>query len=385
MLIDFGLAAPTGEPGVSGTPAYLSPEAASGQALTPASDVYASAAVLYELLSGSPPFIGRDVLATLRAHCEEPAPALGDHGPEMQGLLARALAKEPADRPADAAAFLAELEEAASSRYGAAWLSVASVAGLAGMGAAGTTGAVLATAATGAGASGAASTTAIASDVVATATADTGAALAPVTRARRLGRMKHVASSHPIATGAVAVVAAAAVATTAVVASSSSSRKPAPEAVLLASSPQGDYVLTGTQVLTAQGKTTTSKSGPFGFSVKETCTAKTCKAVAVVDGQSTPFTYDGSTFGATKRTTTRVQCPDKKTGKSRPGDTALLHELRVWNLKVTKRAPDTKDGPGRALELTGTEVLTQTASGFTGKCVDGGTIVYRFAWKVTSK
>ena len=47
---------------------------------------------------------------------------------------------------------------------------------------------------------------------------------------------------------------------------------------------------------------------------------------------------------------------------------------------MTKRTPDTTDGPGRAIELSGTETLTQTASDFRGKCLDGDTLIYHFTW-----
>jgi hypothetical protein len=172
----------------------------------------------------------------------------------------------------------------------------------------------------------------------------------------------------------------AAVATTTVVATSSSKPKPAPEAVLLASSPQGKFVLSGTQSLTSKGKVTNSKSEPFTVSITEQCTPTGCKAIVLDDTGKRPFTYDGTTFVSTTKTTSRVPCPDVKTHKTTPGDSALLHQAREWRLKVSKRAPATADGPGRALELTGTETLTETASGFTGHCVDGGTLVYHFNW-----
>lgn len=129
-LVDFGLAAPVGVAGVSGTPAFLSPEAARGESLSKPSDVYSTAAVLYTLLAGSPPFAGSDVPTTIRRHLEEPAPLLEGHGLDLQDLLRRSLAKNPAERPADARAFLAELEEAARRRFGAAWLQRASIAAL---------------------------------------------------------------------------------------------------------------------------------------------------------------------------------------------------------------------------------------------------------------
>ncbi|MBA2416152.1 MAG: serine/threonine protein kinase [Geodermatophilaceae bacterium] len=136
-LVDFGLAAPSGAAGVgpgvgqssTGTPAFSSPEAVSGQPMTARSDVYAAAAVLFALLSGRPPYVG-NMQSVLQAHVAAPAPALSGFAPRLTNLLWRAMAKRPEDRPADAAAFLAELEEAATEAYGAGWLGRASVAGL---------------------------------------------------------------------------------------------------------------------------------------------------------------------------------------------------------------------------------------------------------------
>jgi serine/threonine-protein kinase len=131
-VVDFGLAAPVGSSGgPAGTPAFASPEAVTGGARTPASDVYSAAAVLWTLMAGRPPFPGSDAAAVLRAHVEQPPPRLEGHGPDLAHLLDRALAKDPARRPPDAAAFLAELERAAERRYGAGWPSRASLTGLA--------------------------------------------------------------------------------------------------------------------------------------------------------------------------------------------------------------------------------------------------------------
>jgi len=135
MLVDFGLAAPiagapaSGDGGVVGTPAYLSPEAARGEPVGKAGDVYSAAALTYHLLAGLPVFTGRP-WEMVAAHRDRPAPRLTDHGPRMEELLARSLAKDPNARPQDAAAFLAELEEAAEERYGAGWRGRASIAGL---------------------------------------------------------------------------------------------------------------------------------------------------------------------------------------------------------------------------------------------------------------
>jgi eukaryotic-like serine/threonine-protein kinase len=130
-LIDFGVASPTGQARVAGTPAFISPEAVLGSPRTTASDVYSAAAVLWTLLAGRPPFPGSDVQTVLQAQLHQPPPRLEGHGPELAHLLERALAKDPALRPPDAAAFLAELERAAERQYGADWPTRASLGGLA--------------------------------------------------------------------------------------------------------------------------------------------------------------------------------------------------------------------------------------------------------------
>ena len=135
MLVDFGLASPvpdesgSGSAGLVGTPAYLSPEAARGEPVGKPGDVYSAAALTFHLLSGSPVFTG-SAWEMVAAHRDRVAPELKDHGPRLGRLLERSLAKDPSVRPPDAGAFLAELEESARERYGAAWRTRASIAGL---------------------------------------------------------------------------------------------------------------------------------------------------------------------------------------------------------------------------------------------------------------
>ncbi len=129
-LVDFGLAAPVGGSDALGTPAYISPEAARGEPILKASDVYSAAAVLFALLSGRPPFPAPDAATTMRRHLEDPVPVLDGAGHDLADLLQRSMDKDPALRPQDAGAFLAELEEAANRRFGAGWLGRASIVGL---------------------------------------------------------------------------------------------------------------------------------------------------------------------------------------------------------------------------------------------------------------
>ncbi|HVT68130.1 MAG TPA: serine/threonine-protein kinase, partial [Trebonia sp.] len=120
-LADFGVAVRAGKQmPVAGTPLYMAPEEWNGAPSSPATDIYAATAVLYECLTGTPPFAGRP--AQLRQQHETAAVPLDGIGvPALRSLLARGLAKEPADRPATAIAFVADLESAAASGYGPDW------------------------------------------------------------------------------------------------------------------------------------------------------------------------------------------------------------------------------------------------------------------------
>jgi serine/threonine-protein kinase len=121
-LADFGLAVRAGERGLlAGTPSYMAPEQWLGASATPQTDIYAATATFFECLTGRPPFVVQGNLDLLRlAHQEEPIPV--ELTPEpMHGLLRRGLAKIASKRPRNAAAFLRELETAASEAYGAEW------------------------------------------------------------------------------------------------------------------------------------------------------------------------------------------------------------------------------------------------------------------------
>ncbi|XXY53924.1 serine/threonine-protein kinase [Sorangium sp. So ce269] len=106
---------------VVGTPRYLSPEQASGEAVDARSDVYAAGVVLYTLLAGRGPFEHvRPVHELLRAHASEvPAPpsryAPRPVPPELDRAIMRALEKRPELRFPSAAAFAAELSRIAAA------------------------------------------------------------------------------------------------------------------------------------------------------------------------------------------------------------------------------------------------------------------------------
>lgn len=129
-LVDFGLAQPAGATGVTGTPGYLSPEAAWGMPVLPASDVYSAAAVLALLLRGRPLFGGTTAQDVLAAQFRPGVADLRGVGGPLGTVLQAALAPNPAERPANAGQFLGLLDEAAVHTFGAGWLGGASVVGL---------------------------------------------------------------------------------------------------------------------------------------------------------------------------------------------------------------------------------------------------------------
>ncbi len=131
-LADFGQVVSSGsaEPTLGGTPAYMSPESARGRPLDPRSDLYSAGVVLYEALAGRPPFRATNDLALLRMQVHEAPPPIEHLPPSVDLLLRRSLAKDPDLRPQSADEFIAELDEAARSGYGADWVARASVTAL---------------------------------------------------------------------------------------------------------------------------------------------------------------------------------------------------------------------------------------------------------------
>jgi PAS domain S-box-containing protein len=99
-----------------GTPAYMAPEQAAGRPdlIDRRTDVYGLGAILYEILTGQPPFMGANKLEVLRkVREEEPAPPRSFWSgvpPGLEAISLRALSKRPADRPAAAADMAAEVQ-----------------------------------------------------------------------------------------------------------------------------------------------------------------------------------------------------------------------------------------------------------------------------------
>jgi eukaryotic-like serine/threonine-protein kinase len=98
---------------IVGTPRYMAPEQASGLPVTPATDLYSAGIVLYEMLAGQPPFGGDSAVEIALRHVQAPLPPFPPGTPgSLERIVARALAKEPAERYQSAAAMADELAHA---------------------------------------------------------------------------------------------------------------------------------------------------------------------------------------------------------------------------------------------------------------------------------
>ncbi len=125
-LADFGLArmAQAGESTLSqdmliGTPQYISPEQAKGEAISERSDIYSLGVVLFEMLVGRVPFSADTPYSIIHDHIYAPLPmprSLNPNlSPELERVLLKALAKDPADRFASARELMSAFEQAAAS------------------------------------------------------------------------------------------------------------------------------------------------------------------------------------------------------------------------------------------------------------------------------
>lgn len=122
VLVDFGIARSRDMAGLTaanmvlGTASYMSPEQATGQPVSAATDVYALGAVAYFCLAGQPPFHGDNPLAVALRHAqEEPPPLPPDTPPAVAAVVARALGKRPEDRFGSAAELAAAAADARDS------------------------------------------------------------------------------------------------------------------------------------------------------------------------------------------------------------------------------------------------------------------------------
>src|SRR5437870_5479542 len=99
-----------------GTPGYIAPEQAEGAAtdLTPAADFYSLGAILFDLLTGRPPFLGANALSVIRQASETPAPKLRSlahsHDRDLETVCARCLERDPKARYQSAGDLATDLE-----------------------------------------------------------------------------------------------------------------------------------------------------------------------------------------------------------------------------------------------------------------------------------
>src|ERR1700739_3179202 len=120
-LTDFGIARiaggfQTATGVITGSPAFTAPEVLEGKTPTPASDVYSLGATLFCTLTGHAAFerrSGERVVAQFLRITSQPVPDLREHGfpADVAGVIERAMARDPADRPATATAFGDEMRE----------------------------------------------------------------------------------------------------------------------------------------------------------------------------------------------------------------------------------------------------------------------------------
>jgi len=112
MIGDFGLAVAADRSRLTqagmmvGTVSYMPPEQATGGEVTPRSDLYSLGAMLYELVTGRPPFVGDEAVAIIGQHLNTPPVAPTWHRPDcppgLEALILRLLEKDPSKRPSSA-------------------------------------------------------------------------------------------------------------------------------------------------------------------------------------------------------------------------------------------------------------------------------------------
>ncbi len=106
--------------GVIGTPSYMSPEQARGERLDGRSDIYAMGVMLFQMLSGSLPYLSETPTGLMMKHILDPIPRLATVAPGLPGawqaVIDRAMAKNPADRHANMASLANDLRAIADGR-----------------------------------------------------------------------------------------------------------------------------------------------------------------------------------------------------------------------------------------------------------------------------
>jgi serine/threonine-protein kinase len=138
-LVDFGIASAMGSERLTvtgtaiGSPHYISPEQASGDRATPASDVYALGIVLYEMLTARRPFEGDNVTAIAAAHVDQRPEPPSNHVTELdsglEAIVMRCLEKDPGRRYTDGTALADALRGNAPARTAVMGATAGAVAG----------------------------------------------------------------------------------------------------------------------------------------------------------------------------------------------------------------------------------------------------------------
>ncbi len=128
-VLDFGLAKLIGgalleegggkltQVGITfGTPTYMAPEQALGKSVDQCADIYSASIMLFEMLTGEPPFRADDPQQVLMMHATNPVPRLRDAAPsvevpvDLELLIRRGLAKQPGERPQSAEGYISSIE-----------------------------------------------------------------------------------------------------------------------------------------------------------------------------------------------------------------------------------------------------------------------------------
>jgi serine/threonine-protein kinase len=127
-VMDFGIARAMGDQGMTmtqtsaviGTAQYLSPEQAKGESVDARSDLYSTGCLLYELLTGRPPFVGDSPVAVAYQHVREAPLPPSHHDPEVppvaDAIVLKALGKHPDERYQSAEEMRADIERALDGR-----------------------------------------------------------------------------------------------------------------------------------------------------------------------------------------------------------------------------------------------------------------------------
>jgi serine/threonine-protein kinase len=131
-VTDFGIAraASSNITTVQGSPPYVAPEQARGGLADPRSDIYGLGCVLFDMLTGRPPFTGDSASEVIMQHLESPPPRVSDFrggaSSHIDALVKRALAKDPAQRYPSAQEFRSDIDRVANGLPPAAQATIVS-------------------------------------------------------------------------------------------------------------------------------------------------------------------------------------------------------------------------------------------------------------------